>query len=146
MRRIRLPDSFEARFIIGRALFLVPVFAVLLYVFWRMHSSWAVLLTIKYCAFLGIAIWMAVDKAPTERMHVEKYYEVYAKDGFWSRTDILPISAAVTLCGLLMSAIKLDLRWMTIAFGLGALMWFGLCLKWLIFDRWVGRQIARLSG
>jgi ABC-type nickel/cobalt efflux system permease component RcnA len=82
MRRIQLPDCFEARYVVGRSLFLVPVLTFLLFVFWRVHSSWFWLFEIKYVIFVGIGVWMTIDKVESERNSVEVLVDSFEMHNF----------------------------------------------------------------
>lgn len=141
MKRISLPDSFEARFVLGRALFLVPVLTVLLLVFFRMESPWRILFAIKYVVAIALATGMAIKRAHQERIYVEKYHEIYLKQGFWDQTDTLPISVACVLIGVLAGLFGRDWRWIPIGLILGGLIWIGLVLRWITYNRWLNKMI-----
>ena len=142
MRRFQLPDSFETRFVVGRVLFLIPVLSLLLLVFWRIHSSWLWLFALKYVIAVGIGLNMAIKKSSESRRDIEKHPDIYTSMGFWVTTDILPISAAIAIVGSIVGALSRDWRWIPTTLILGGLMWFGLSLRWLIYDRWLNKELA----
>jgi hypothetical protein len=146
MRRIQLPDCFEARYVVGRSLFLVPVLTFLLFVFWRVHSSWFWLFEIKYVIFVGIGVWMTIDKVESERNSVEKYWSIHSKCTISLPTEFFILTAVGLTVGAIMALVKTDWRWIAVASVLCVLMWLGLVLRSLVYYRWLNKILARVDA
>ena len=145
MRRIRLPDSFEVRYVVGRSLFLVPVLSFVLFLRWKANSHWFWIFAIKYAIFVGIGIWMAINKVESERVSLEKHWSIYDKCTISVPTEFLMLTAVGIIVGSIMSLIKSDWRWIIVASVLSLLMWIGLALRWLIYDRWLKKLLADVN-
>ncbi|MEI8280969.1 MAG: hypothetical protein WCG75_01055 [Armatimonadota bacterium] len=145
LKRIRLPDSFEARFIVGRSMLFVPVLSVLLFVFWRAGTKLFWLFAIKYCVLLAIAVWMAFGRVQEERTSIEKHSTIYSDINLTWSGELAIMAAAGLVCGVVASLLAHDWRWIQVSLVLGLLIFSGLAIRWAIYDRWIKKVLSTNS-
>ena len=85
---------------------------------------------------------MAITRVESERISIEKYWSIHTECSISVPTELLMLTAVGLGVGSIMALIKSDWRWIIVAMVLGFLMWLGLALRWLIYDRWLKKVLA----
>lgn len=129
---------------IGRTIAFVPVLSTLLTLFFLIETPWRYLFLFKYSGVLAVLAFIQHRKAPLERWTVERRPEMFDQSHSDLWAEVWPLTGAIFICGIGLTFAKRDWRvgWITLV--LGALIFLGLVLRWMIYDRWLVREVRAL--
>jgi hypothetical protein len=139
----------EARFVASRVLWMFPSFAAIVAFTWAANSTRFPLMLLAHIGLLAFIAWLAYRQSDLERQSVEEWIHIdfrfaETRDG-GIRSHWLPLSGAVLITGSIWAIIRHDARWLIVVAVVGALLGVGLVLRWVVYDRWLAREI-RLLG
>jgi hypothetical protein len=149
-RPVSLSASFEARYVAGRIIWLLPVLSAILLLAWRIGSLWLPLFFAKYGLILLFVGWSSKSRANEERASIERYASddidfarfIYNKD---LKIEFLFLFASGLLTASILSFSGRDARvFLLVAWVIG-LIGVGSILKWLVYDRWIVRELRRVE-
>jgi hypothetical protein len=146
---ICLPLELERRYIAGKLLEFVPLMSAIGGLALVMKSQWWALILAKYALLLLLIGWLASRRVEQERRWIEEFAELdpsFALVSFreQANSNWVPLLGAVLTLSAIHSIIDRDIRWFIVVGAIGGLLALGLGLRWLVYSRWLYRQLREI--